>query len=344
MDTKGRMSRRAYLYGATGLMVSCAAPSKPLASGTTPTPTPTPTPMPMHTTNHASEPSAAYPFESKYVEVLGSKMHYVEQGEGDPILFVHGQPTWSYLWRNILPHAAPQGRAIAVDLIGFGKSDKPDIEYRFHDHVRYLEGFIAALGLKKIAFVVHDWGSALAFHYARRNEPNVRGIAFMEAILGPFASWDDFPAGARPTFEKFRSEPEGWDLLVNKNAFIEDMLPGSVMRKMSPQEMDQYRAPFLDVNTRKPLWRWPNELPIAGKPADVAESLAAYHQWLQETAVPKLLCTVTPGALIDERKRQWCAENMKNLELVDLGQGIHFVQEDHPHKIGEAVARFVQKL
>ena len=289
------------------------------------------------------EISAAFPFESKYVEVEGSKIHYVEEGTGDPILFLHGNPTSSYLWRNIIPYAAKVGRAIAPDLIGMGKSDKPDIEYRFFDHVRYIEGFIEQLGLQNITFVIHDWGSGIGFHYASRHEGNTKGLAFMEAIL-PMQSWDAFPEGARDLFKSFRTKDVGEDLLINKNIFVENVLPGSVVRTLTEEEMDRYREPYLEEASRKPVWRWPNELPIEGEPADVWEAAVAYHEWLQRTEVPKILFHATPGAIMQAALVKSLESTLKNLKTVDIGPGVHFVQEDNPHKIGEELAKWYQSL
>ena len=271
-------------------------------------------------------------------------MHYVEQGEGDPILFLHGNPTSCYLWRNIIPHVAPLGRCVAPDLIGMGKSDKPDIDYRFFDHVKYVEGFIDALGLKNITLVVHDWGSALGFHYARRHEANIKGLALMEAILGPVRSWDDMHRDFQAMFKKFRTPDVGRQMLVNENFFVEKVLPGAIVRKLTDQEMDAYREPFLDPPTRKPLWRWPNEIPIEGEPADVVEAAASYKAWLGETELPKILFYAQPGALIRENAVEWCRGRMKNLTLVDIGPGVHFVQEDNPHGIGAGLAEWYRKL
>ena len=289
------------------------------------------------------EISAAFPFESKYIDVERSKIHYVEEGTGDPILFLHGNPTSSYLWRNIIPYAAKVGRAIAPDLIGMGKSDKPDIDYRFFDHVRYIEGFIEQLGLQNITFVIHDWGSGIGFHYASRHEGNTKGLAFMEAIL-PMQSWDAFPEGARDLFKSFRTKDVGEDLLINKNIFVENVLPGSVVRTLTDEEMDRYREPYLEETSRKPIWRWPNELPIEGEPADVWEAAVAYHEWLQRTEVPKILFHATPGAIMQAALVKSLESTLKNLKTVDIGPGVHFVQEDNPHKIGEELAKWYQSL
>jgi haloalkane dehalogenase len=285
-----------------------------------------------------------FPFESHYVEVHGSKMHYVDEGAGDPILFLHGNPTSSYLWRNIMPHVTALGRVVAPDLIGMGKSDKPDIEYRFFDHSSYLEGFIAALGLERITLVVHDWGSALGFHYARRHEANVRALVFMEAILMPVRSWEDLPEKFVSIFKVFRTPEEGWKLIVEQNFFVEKILPGSVVRRLTAAEMDRYREPYLVPATRKPLWRWPNEIPIAGEPADVVEAVGAYHQWLQQTELPKLLFYAQPGILVTAPVVEWAQKSLKNMQAVDIGAGIHFLQEDNPHLIGRELAAWYRRL
>lgn len=289
------------------------------------------------------EISAAFPFESQFIEVEGSRIHYVEEGSGDPLLFLHGNPTSSYLWRNIIPYGAQVGRAIAPDLIGMGKSDKPDLEYRFVEHARYVDGFIKALDLRNITFVIHDWGSALAFHYARRNESNVKALAFMEAIIRPL-TWDEWPEQARELFQGFRSADQGWDLAAVRSLFIEAVLPGSVVREMTAEEMDRYREPFPTAESRKPVWRWPNEIPIEGEPADVVEIATQYWAWLQETDVPKLLFSAKPGALIPESAVPELQQALKHLTVVDIGPGVHFVQEDNPHTIGEELANWYRTL
>ena len=288
--------------------------------------------------------SANFPFTANFVEVHGSRMHYVDEGTGDPILFLHGNPTSSYLWRNIIPHLTQSGRCIAPDLIGMGKSDKPDIGYRFFDHVRYLDGFIEALGLTNITLVIHDWGSALGFHYARRHPENVKAIAFMEALVMPTPGWEVMDEQSQQLFKAFRTPEVGWDMIVNQNMFVEQIIPGSIVRDLSEAEMDQYRAPFLDPKSRKPIHQWPNEIPIAGSPADVHEAVVAYNAWLQQTDMPKLLFYATPGAIIVEPLVGWCKQNLPNLTAVDIGPGKHFVQEDNPHLIGTELAKWVEAL
>ena len=218
-------------------------------------------------TNNKKQISTEFLFQSNFVEVHGSKIHYIDEGKGEPILLLHGNPTSSYLWRNIIPHLTDNARCIAPDLIGMGKSDKPDIEYRFFDHVKYIEGFIDKMKLKDITLVVHDWGSALGFHYAMRNEDKIRGIAFMEAILAPTESWDMFQPGFGPEgqklFQAFRTPDVGWDMIVNQNIFLEVILPKiGTVRRLSEDEMAHYREPFRKPEYRKPVWRWSNEIPI----------------------------------------------------------------------------------
>ena len=270
-------------------------------------------------------------------------MHYLEGGEGDPVLFLHGNPTSSYLWRNVMPHVDPVAGVIAPDLIGMGKSDKPDLEYRLADHVRYVDGFIEALGLQRLTLVIHDWGSALGFHYARRHAANVKGIAFMEAIVRSM-TWNEWPHTVRQLFESFRTPDVGWDLIVNKNVFVEQVLPGAIQRKLTDDEMNRYREPFLEPASRKPVWRWPNEIPVGGHPADVVQLVDAYASWLGASDVPKLLLHATPGAILRQDQVRWCQDHVKNLESVNIGSGLHFVQEDRPDEIGRAIRGWYDRL
>jgi len=287
--------------------------------------------------------STEFPFDSRFIEVEGSRIHYIEEGKGDPILFLHGNPTSSYLWRNIIPHVSPVARCIAMDLIGMGKSDKPDIEFRFDDHAKYVDGFISAMGLENITLVIHDWGSALGIQYARRHEGNVKGLAFMEAILRPFPPLDPSTEMGR-TFIAFRTPDLGWDMIVNQNVFVEKILPGMVVRGLTEEEMDHYRAPFLDPESRRPVWRWPNEIPIEGEPADVAVIVKANNGWVTGTSIPKLLFYGHPGAILNENMVKWCMEHMRNLKTVDIGPGLHYIKEDNPHLIGEELQKWYTGL
>src|SRR2546428_4167335 len=207
--------------------------------------------------------SADLPFAVRDVQVHGASMAYIDEGSGDPIVFLHGNPTSSYLWRNVIPHVRDVGRCIAPDLIGMGRSDKPDIGYRFVDHALYIDGFLEALGLDRITFVVHDWGSALGFDWAMRHESRVRGLAFMEAILGPVPSWEQFTAQGREIFKKLRTPGGGETIVLDHNMFVEQLLPGSVVRSLSPAELQPYRAPFVECTASQPMLSGPRPIPVA---------------------------------------------------------------------------------
>ncbi len=294
-----------------------------------------------------SKISAEFPFESKFVEVLGSKIAYIDEGEGDPILFIHGNPTSSYLWRNIIPYVQPQGRVIALDLIGFGKSDKPDIEYTYADQIKYVEGFIEALDLKNITLVVHDWGSALGFDYASRNENNIKGLAFMEAIMLPAApySYDTMPEFQADFFRTLRDPQKGPELIINQNFFIEEVIPNiGTVRTLTKEEMDAYRAPFLNPESRKPILVWPNEVPIDGEPANVVKVVNNYNEWLLQTDIPKLHLYASPGALNPPEVVDFLTKNLKNYESVYVGEGAHYIQEDNPDAIGKAISEWYEKI
>jgi haloalkane dehalogenase len=310
-----------------------------------------PAPSPVTAPHSRSQPPVDLPTQapptsptSKYVDVCGSRMHYVDVGTGDPVLFLHGNPGWSYLWRNVIPHVAPSARCIAPDLIGMGRSDKPDISYRFVDHAKYLDGFISALGLRNVTLVTHDWGCILGLFYAMRNAANVKGLAFMEATFRPFKTWNDFPEGVRATFQAFRTPDIGFEKVVVRNEFIEQILPGSIMRKLSNAEMDMYRFPFRNPADRKVIWKFANELPIAGKPPDVVKAVADYSSWLKETDLPKLLLYAEPGAITTAKDVQWARENLKHVKTVSVGKGIHFLQEDNPDAIGQEIAKWYSTL
>lgn len=287
--------------------------------------------------------STDFPFESNFAEVEGSRIHYVDEGKGDPVLFLHGNPTSSYLWRNIIPYIAPHARAIAPDLIGMGRSDKPRLDYRFHDHSKYVEGFIEKLQLKNVTLVLHDWGSGLGFHYASRHESNVKGLAFMEAMLRPMA-WHDFPKDFKMGFKLFRAPVMGWFLNVVMNMFLKQVLPKAVHRKLTPEELRHYREPYRTMGSRKPVAQWPREIPIDGKPADVHTVVASFARWLETTDLPKLLFYASPGGLVTAEAVARVSKAYRNLETVDIGPGIHYLQEDNPHLIGEKLAEWYQKL
>lgn len=290
------------------------------------------------------EISADFPFESRYVDVLGSKMHYVDEGEGDPILFLHGNPTSSYLWRNIIPYVTSLGRAIAPDLIGMGKSDKPDIDYRFVDHVKYLDGFIETLGLKNITLVIHDWGSGLGFHYANTHRDNIKGIAFMEAMVKPLA-WSEMPSvGLQVAFRMMRAPLIGWLMISVANMFVKKLVPDMIVRKLSKEEMEYYENPYPTVASRKPVRVWPQEVPLGGKPNPTFEVIHSYGEWLKETGLPKLFFYAHPGAILQDEDVVYIENNFSNTKMIDIGEGRHFIQEDNPLLIGSELAKWYTEL
>jgi len=251
-----------------------------------------------------------------------------------------------YLWRNIMPFVEDKGRIVAVDLVGFGKSDKPKIDYTFQDHASYIDGFIEALGLKNITLVLHDWGSALGFHHAARHSANIKAIAFMEAMVPPGIPFASYEAMGRiePIFRKLRDPETGPEMLVEQNFFIERMLPGSVMRDLTAAEKDAYRAPFLNPADRHPILMWPNEIPIGGEPKRNEDAMKAYGEWMLETETPFLLLYVSPGSLIPLSAAEWLTENLKNIESVFVGGGLHYIQEDQPEFIGRAINDWLRRL
>ncbi|HZJ49214.1 MAG TPA: haloalkane dehalogenase [Acidimicrobiia bacterium] len=282
-------------------------------------------------------------YDKKRIEILGHTMAYVEVGQGDPIVFLHGNPTSSYLWRNVIPHLEGLGRCIAPDLIGMGDSEKvPGSMYRFSDHAAHLEAFLHALDVQdRIVLVLHDWGSGLGFDWATRHSAAVNGIAYMEAIVRP-VMWEEWPKTARPIFEAMRS-PAGEEIILEKNVFVERILPSSIMRTLTDEEMDEYRRPFQTPGEdRRPTLTWPREIPIDGEPADVHRIVSAYSRWLSASLVSKLFINADPGIILTGRQREFC-RTWPNQEEVTV-KGLHFVQEDAPHEIGEAIARFVRRF
>jgi haloalkane dehalogenase len=281
------------------------------------------------------------------LSVLDSEMAYREAGPSDaPVaLFLHGNPTSSFIWRNIIPLVAKVAHCIAPDLIGFGQSGKPDIAYRVEDHARYLDAFIAKAGIGSAYLVVQDWGTALAFLLAERRPDFVRGLAFMEFIR-PIPTWEEFLRGsqAREMFRKFRTPGEGEKLILEENVFVEQVLPGGMRRKLTDAEMAVYRAPFPTPQSRRPTWRFPNEIPIAGEPADLYAMMERAHAALAVSTYPKLLFVADPGALVAPAFAEELADKLKDCQLVNLGDGIHFLQEDHPETIGRSVAAFIAEV
>jgi haloalkane dehalogenase len=278
----------------------------------------------------------------RYTQVLGRRMAYVEQGSGAPIVFLHGNPTSSFLWRSVLPELSSLGRCIAPDLIGMGDSEKLPADdparYTFVRHREFLDALLDALGVTgEVTLVVHDWGSALGFDWARRHPDRVRGIVYMEAIVAPYADWDAWPDAARPMFQSLRS-PDGEQLILERNMFVERILPGSVLRALSEDELDEYRRPFAAPGEdRLPTLVWPRQIPIGGEPPEVVDVCAAYADWLAHTpGLPKLFVNAEPGAILTGAQREFCRTWPDQTEITV--SGVHFVQEDSGKEIGSAIA------
>jgi len=297
--------------------------------------------------------SADFPYESKTVDVDGAKMAYVELGDstGAPILFIHGVPTWSYLWRNVLPLVEGQNRRlIAVDLMGFGRSEKAnDGDIGYFDHARYVAGFIKALGLKNVTLVVHDWGAAIGLNYAYNHSGNVRAIAFMEGVVAPAYPRPSFESFGNPKvvnmFRAFRDPVKGPEVMMTKNMWIERLLPVSIIRDLTDEEMARYREPFPTVESRRPIWRLVQDNPIGNDPKDVTEMFEKVEAWWRETDLPKLFLYASPGRIQPvATSPDWMVKNLKNIDTAFVGYGIHFLQEDEPEAIGRAIDEWLRKL
>jgi haloalkane dehalogenase len=292
-------------------------------------------------------PLSAQAFASKkFVTVKGKRMAYVEAGSGDAIVFQHGNPTSSYLWRNVMPHCAGLGRLIACDLIGMGDSDKLEnsgpSRYTYAEQRDYLFAQWDQLALgDKVVLVIHDWGSALGFDWANRNRSRVAGIAYMEAIVTPL-TWADWPENARRVFQGFRSN-KGEEMILTNNMFVERVLPGSVIRPLTDEETAVYRAPFVNADEdRRPMLTWPRMIPIEGEPADVVKAVEDYSEWLAKSDVPKLFINADPGSILAGRQRELCRRWPNQTEVTVNGR--HFLQEDSPDEIGKAVSDFVRRV
>tara|TARA_B100000953_G_scaffold3231_1_gene2882 strand:- start:822 stop:1697 length:876 start_codon:yes stop_codon:yes gene_type:complete len=280
------------------------------------------------------------------ISINNKNIAYVESGSGDPIIFLHGNPTSSYLWRNITPHLESQGRCICIDLIGMGDSDKLDNpdenSYQFEEHYHYVNAAIESLtNGENITFVIHDWGSALGFNWCYHNPDSIKGIAYMEAIVKEM-TWEDWRDEAKSIFQGFRSDA-GESLVLEKNYFVERVLPGSIIRRLSDEEIEEYRRPFINPGEdRRPTLSWPREIPIEGQPANVCEIVNQYAEWMQTNDIPKLFINAEPGAITTGRIRDYC-RSWKNQTEVTV-KGVHFIQEDSPDDIGKAISTWYKNI
>jgi len=285
--------------------------------------------------------------QKKKIQALDKKMAYVEIGKGAPIIFQHGNPTSSYLWRNIMPYLEGHGRCIAIDLIGMGDSDKLDNSgperYTFFDHRRYLDAALDALEINtNVTLVLHDWGSALGFDWANRHRDSIKGIAYMEALTQPIDTWDEWPENARNIFQVLRS-PAGEELVLEKNIFVEKILPHSILRNLTEKEMEQYRLPYTEPGeSRRPTLSWPRQIPVAGEPDEVVALVRDYGLWLAASDVPKLFINADPGSILIGAQREFCRGWPNQREVTVTGA--HFIQEDSPTEIGQAIADWILTL
>ena len=286
-------------------------------------------------------------FEKHFKVVNRKRLAYIEEGHGDPIVLLHGNPTSSYLWRNVIPELTASGRVIAPDLIGQGDSEKLSVSegpgrYTFEVAYEYLAGLLSELDAEQnVVLVGHDWGSALGFHWARHHSDSVRGIAYMEALVSP-VQWSEWPEAARGIFQGFRSK-KGEDLVLSRNLFVEAVLPNSIIRKLTDEEMDHYRAPFSTPDDRQPTLNWPRQIPIDGEPVEMVELVTEYGRWLEQSVtLPKLFINAEPGSILVGRQREYCRTWPNQKEVTVLGK--HFVQEDSPSEIGKAIAEWLKGL
>ena len=299
----------------------------------------------------ASRPAWATPanfaYGKKRLVVLGHEMAYVDAGEGDPVVFLHGNPTSSYLWRNILPSIEVTHRVIAPDLIGMGDSQKPDIAYTYPDHARHLHGLLDALDLQNVTLVLHDWGSALGLDWATNNSDRVRAVAFMEAILPPAAPAPSYEAMGPfgELFKAWRTPGVGEKMILQDNFFIDEVLAKmGVAKPLGENVLAHYNSHYPTPASRRPLLQWPREVPVAGKPAHSVEVVRRYSQWFLESDIPKLMIHAEPGALIPPEAAEYLKANLKNLNTVNIGAGVHFLQEDNPEAISSALADWLGTL
>lgn len=280
----------------------------------------------------------------KFVSVKGSKLHYVEMGQGDPILFLHGIPTSSYVWRHILPALAKEGCCIAPDLIGMGASDKPDIAYRVFDHIAYIDAFIESLQLKNITLVMHGWGSVIGLDYARRHENNIKAIACYESHLRPITDWAQLSLPVQQLATLLNRSEASYRAIMKRNYFIEKVLPNSLLADLTEAEMAHYRKPFETEESRKPIWQYLQDLPLGKGPTDVVALIRSYSEWLEKTPIPKLILYGMPGFVATIDTIAWAKDRFSNTAIAAVGDALHLAQESSPTVFSEALLHWYKDL
>ncbi|MBO9610211.1 MAG: haloalkane dehalogenase [Paenibacillaceae bacterium] len=295
------------------------------------------------TVNEMPPVGSEYPFPSRYAEINGSRLHYIEEGAGTPIIMLHGNPTWSYMYRNIIPHLSPNARCLAVDLIGMGLSGKPDIGYTFREHVDYMGKWVDQLELRDFIVVGHDWGATIGLQLASERPDRVRAVAMLEPqALVPKPSWAQFsPPESEGLFRTLRDPEAGWPFMRDNNVFVEGMPRIIVNRSFTREEHERYREPFRNPADRKPMWVFPNQIPIGNEPAEVAQAVEERNRWFTATDIPKLLLYATPGCSVREPELAWCRSQLGQLTLEHVGRGFHHLTEENPQAVGEALLRWL---
>jgi haloalkane dehalogenase len=281
---------------------------------------------------------------SKNIAIDGVNIHYIEQGAGDPVVFLHGIPTWSYLWRNILPRLAKYGHCIAPDLVGMGLSDKPDIDYTIFDHIHYMEKFIEQLQLTNITFVLHGWGSLIGFHYAMQHPDKVKGLAFLEGHFHPVFDEQTVALPVRDRARLLESADGGKDVILNSNYYLNKVMPAGVMRTLTDEELAAYQAPFQMPGSTKPIWQYLQDLPIDKKRTKVFDLIETYSKALQESEIPKLLLYALPGFNTSIEDVVWAKENLPNLAVIEIDDALHYAQESHPEEVATALIDWYRTL
>ncbi len=288
------------------------------------------------------EITSDFNFKSHWADVLGSKLHYIEAGEGDPILFIHGIPTWSYMWRNVIPPLQKHGRCIAVDLIGMGKSDKPDIEYTVFDHIKYLTAFIEALNLKNVTLVMHAWGSVIGFHYAMQHPNNIKGLVFLEGHVRPPLKKEMVSLLVQERHAMLNAEDGGRAAVIDRNEYIEKIFPHGIIRRLTKEEMDHYREPFAKAKDRQPIWQFLQELPLGDKKTPITELIDDYSKKLQTSQLPKLMIYAIPGYNNTIETVMWAREHLPNLTVIEVEDALHYAPESKPVEVVEAIESWLE--
>jgi haloalkane dehalogenase len=292
-----------------------------------------------------SKATSEYNFESHFMDIDGVKIHYIDEGSGDPVVFLHGMPTWSYLWRNVIPTVASKCRCIAPDFVGMGLSDKPDIEYSLFDHIHYLTKFLDKLNLDKLTLVMHGWGSVVGFHYAMQHEQRMKGLAFNEAHIRPVTKWDALSLPIQQFLSLIRDDEHAYQEIVRNNYLIETLLPTGVLRPLTEEELNHYRQPFLTIESRKALWQYIHEFPKGnGQPIDIVALMREYSERLQESEIPKLMFYAVPGFMTSIDDVRWAKEHFSNLEIVDLGEALHFGPEGNPLVLANEFLEWFERI